>query len=77
MKTKFEKIQEQRKKARNKEILFRVDAILNYKSNAVIDVLEDIVKNLQLYNYLYPEDMEKHLLPGYKIIDTREVEKDE
>lgn len=71
-KTEFEKIIEQQKKARNKEILYRVNKILKYDKKETINILLDIVTlfHQQEPKYLYPQDIIQHFPPGYKIIDT-------
>ena len=79
-KTKFEKIKEQQKKARNKEILYRVNELFKYEAEGAINILKDVVTQLHMYGYLYPKDMQKHLLPGYKIVEAttnKEVENDQ
>lgn len=70
-KTKFDKIIGQQKKARNKEILYRVEQILYYDKTTTINILLDIVTLLhqQEPSYLHPFDVIKHFPPGYKIID--------
>lgn len=68
-KTKFEKIKEQQEKARNKEILYRVEEILKYKPDITSDLLLEAVKQLHIYGYVLPDKLQKLLLPGYKIIE--------
>lgn len=69
-KTKFEKIKKQQKKARNKEITYRIDKLFKYGADEAVEILKDVVEQLHIFGYLHPKDMEKHLLPGYKIIET-------
>lgn len=79
-KTKFEKIKEQQKKARNKEILYFVEQIFKYKGEGVNNLLKDIVTNLHIFGYLSPENLQKLLAPCYKIVEANtgnEVTKNE
>lgn len=69
-KTKFEKIKEQQKKARNKDIIWSVKHILEYDSEKVVEILKDVIYDLHYCRSISPGTINKHLDPWYKLIKT-------
>lgn len=79
-KTKFEKIKEQQKKARDKGILWRVKHILEYDNEKVVETLIDVIYDLHYHLRISSETINKHLKPFYKLVETNpedEVTNDE
>ena len=73
-KTKFEKIKEQQKKARNKEIIWRVKEIFKYDNEEVTEDLRYIVTKLHIFGKMGVNDIDKLLPKGYKIVEATENE---
>lgn len=69
-KTKFEKIREQQKKGRNKEILYRVKEIFKYDNEEVTEDLRYIVTQLHIFGKMGVNDIEKLIPRGYKIVEV-------
>lgn len=73
-KTKFQRIKEQQKKARNKEIIWRVKKIFKYDNEEVTKDLEYIVTQLHIFGKMGINEIKKLLPRGYQIIEENENE---
>lgn len=70
MKTRFEKIREQQKKARNKEILYRVKEIFKHDNEEVTEDLRYIVTKLHVFGKMGVDDINKLIPRGYEIVEV-------
>lgn len=73
-KTKYERIKEKQKKARNEEILYRVKKLFNsYDNDKICEILKDIIIQLDTFGSI--RQIEKYIPQGYQIVEiTEEVE---
>lgn len=76
MKTKYERIKEKQKKARNEEILYQVKRLFNsYDDDKICEILKDIIIQLNTFGSI--RKIEKYIPQGYKLVEIAEEIKDE